>query len=90
MKEREGWKALGYESWRECAVAEFQISQSRIYQLLDAARISTNLENKEMPEIHLRELAPLKDQPDVAKEVMDQLLTEKAPKRITAGDVRPA
>ena len=69
LKEREGWKALGYSSWRECAVAEFDYSQSRVYQLLDAAQIerdiSTIVENGETPEGHLRELAPLKDHPTI-------------------------
>ena len=37
LHEREGWRALGYESWRECAAAEFSLTQSRAYQLLDAA-----------------------------------------------------
>jgi hypothetical protein len=43
LQEREGWKALGYESWRACAIAEFGQSQSRVYQLLDAARVERNI-----------------------------------------------
>ncbi len=40
-----GWKVLGYSSWRECATIEFNLKDSRVYQLLDFARIERNLEN---------------------------------------------
>lgn len=43
LKEREGWKALGYTSWRECIQNEFNIGQSRAYQLLSAARVRRNI-----------------------------------------------
>jgi hypothetical protein len=43
LHEKEGWKALGYESWRECVVAEFEQSQSYLYRLLDAAQIEKNI-----------------------------------------------
>ena len=33
------WKALGYLSWRDYATAEFALSQSRVYQLLNQARV---------------------------------------------------
>jgi hypothetical protein len=39
LYERRGWEALGYTSWRACVVSEFEQSQSRLYQLLDAARL---------------------------------------------------
>src|SRR5690349_2366462 len=45
LYEREGWKALGYSSWRECGQAEFKHSQSRVYQLLDAAKVERNISN---------------------------------------------
>jgi hypothetical protein len=38
LYERKGWLALGYNSWRECVVAEFDQSKSHLYRLLDAAR----------------------------------------------------
>src|SRR5688572_16326181 len=62
LKEREGWTALGYRSWRECAQAEFGFGQSRVYQLLAAAEVERNLSTiveTELPESHARELAPL-------------------------------
>jgi hypothetical protein len=45
LYEREGWKALGCNTWRECAVAEFKHSRSRICQLLDAAKVERNVSN---------------------------------------------
>lgn len=43
LYERDGWKALGYANWRDCARAEFPFEQSRAYQLLDAARVERNI-----------------------------------------------
>jgi len=63
LYEGRGWEALGYESWRACAVAEFGQSQARVYQLLQAAeierRVSTKVEIDTIPERHLRPLAVL-------------------------------
>ena len=39
LNEREGWRSLGYASWRECVMAEFDFGQSRAYQLLGFARV---------------------------------------------------
>jgi hypothetical protein len=78
LHELEGWKALGYNSWRECVVAEFEQSQSRLYQLLDAAKvernISTIVENADpIPESHLRPLVDLEptEQAAVYQEAKD-------------------
>lgn len=43
LYEREGWKVLGYNSWRECCMTELDLRQSRIYQLLDFAKVERNL-----------------------------------------------
>jgi len=43
LHEGEGWKTLGYESWRECVTAEFGQSQAYLYRLLDAARIEREI-----------------------------------------------
>lgn len=43
LYEREGWRALGYDSWRECAQAELGFRQSHVYRLLDAARVERNI-----------------------------------------------
>lgn len=62
--EGEAWAALGYGSWRDYATTEFNMSQSRAYQLLDQARVVRSIEaasdstNVELPnEAQARELA---------------------------------
>lgn len=80
LYERQGWKVLGYETFRSCIAAEFNVSESRSYHLLNAARIDQILasdgETAPIPEAHARELAPLIKQPDrvrsVHREVKDQ------------------
>ena len=67
--QREGWKALGYNSWRACVTKEFRGKQAYLYYQLAAAKvernISTLVENAEdvkigsIPERHLRPLASL-------------------------------
>lgn len=69
LHERRGWEALGYASWRDCATAEFGESQTRVYQLLSAAKIEKEISTiveisedspmGEIPESHLRPLAQL-------------------------------
>ena len=61
------------------------------HRIIEAAEITKMLPigNKPANEAQARELAPLKDQPGVAKDVMNQLLQEKGAEKITAGDVRP-
>jgi len=62
LHEKEGWKALGYDSWRECVVAEFEQSQSYLYRLLDAAQVEKNISpigEKPIPESVLRPLTRL-------------------------------
>ena len=81
LYEREGWRSLGYNSWRECVVAEFDQSQSRLYQLLDAAQvernISTIVENSSpIHEAVLRPLAGL--EPDQQREAW-KMATEATP-----------
>jgi hypothetical protein len=61
LKENQGWKALGYDSWRDCAAAEFGKSQSRIYQLLDAAKVERNFQHA--GKINYRAADRLKDLP---------------------------
>lgn len=42
--EGRAWSALGYESWRDYAMAEFGMSQSHAYRLLDQARVIREIE----------------------------------------------
>lgn len=39
LREREGWRALGYATWQACIQAEFHMSERRSYQLLNAHRV---------------------------------------------------
>ncbi len=52
----EGWKALGYDSWKACVEAEFVFSRQYAYALLDAAQVSTTVDSGPLPERHVREL----------------------------------
>ncbi|MFD9948153.1 hypothetical protein ACFWYW_19780 [Nonomuraea sp. NPDC059023] len=44
--EGQAWTALGYGSWRDYAMTEFEMSQSRAYQLLDQARVVKAIEDE--------------------------------------------
>lgn len=90
LYEREGWKALGYASWRECVTAEFEQSQSQLYRQLAAAFvervISPNGEIGTLPESHARPLVSLQ-----ADELLIvwQVIEETAPGgRVTETHVR--
>jgi hypothetical protein len=77
---RQGWKALGYASWRECCQEEFRYGQSRVYQLLEAAQIeeaiSTRVE-KPVPEFTLRQMAPLRNDPSAMQKVWDDAVRDQ-------------
>src|SRR5262245_37821707 len=61
LYERRGWLALGYGSWRECAIAEFGQSQSYLYRLLAAGQVEQRIspigEIGVLPESQLRVLS---------------------------------
>ena len=48
MYNREGWRALGYESWRACVVAEFEFSQSHAYRLLSHGQVVKNIKDSQL------------------------------------------
>lgn len=90
LHEREGWKALGYKSWRECVVAEFGQSQAYLYRQLAAAQteklISPDGEVGQIPEAHLRPLSKL---PQVERAEAWQEAVESAPEgKMTGAHVR--
>lgn len=43
LYEGEGWRALGYASWRECVTAEFGEHRSTLYRQLEAAQVAREL-----------------------------------------------
>jgi hypothetical protein len=72
LHEREGWSAMGYASWRECVVAEFQSSQAYLYRQLEAAqteKVISPIGEKDIPESQLRPLTKLKDNPDQQRDL---------------------
>jgi len=89
LYEGEGWKALGYKSWRECVMVEFKTGQSHIYRMLDAAKTERNIspmgENQEIPERHLRPLSKLP--PAQQKEAWDRAVQTAPQGKVTAKHV---
>jgi hypothetical protein len=73
LYEREGWRALGYASWRACVVAEFERCQSYLYRLLEAAQIEKEISPMGEPgSIAERKLRALKKlEPGQRREVWD-------------------
>lgn len=101
LYEREGWTALGYESWRECVTKEFNSSQSHIYRQLDAAKTELNIspigENQSennictivqkdpIPESQLRPLTRL--EPDQQREAWQKAIDIAPEGKVTAAIV---
>jgi hypothetical protein len=90
LYEREGWKALGYESWRECAVAEFGESKSQLYRELEAAKIERNIspigEIGSIRESHLRPLGKL--EPDQQRKAWEEAVETAPNGKVTAAHVQ--
>lgn len=75
LYERQGWKPLGYKSWRECVTSEFRDKQRYLYYQLEAAKTERNLctmvqTAEKIPERQLRPLISLK--PKEQKEAWDK------------------
>jgi hypothetical protein len=96
--ERDGWEALGYDSWRACATKEFKGKQAYLYYQLAAAKIerniSTTVENATgakigtIPERHLRLLAPLSADQQV--EAYRKAVEAASEGKVTAKDIKKA
>jgi hypothetical protein len=77
LHDGQGWKALGYESWKACVEGEFVFSRQYAYALLEAAvverRLSTMVDSGHLPERHVRELrvAPAERQAEVYREAKE-------------------
>ena len=92
LYEREGWRALRYDSWRACIVAEFEMSERRAYQLLAAHAVDRALcTNVQTPlrESHARELARLPSDDDI-RDVWEEVRAEHADDAPTAAAYREA
>uniref|UniRef100_UPI0036F3075A hypothetical protein n=1 Tax=Trichocoleus desertorum TaxID=1481672 RepID=UPI0036F3075A len=90
LHEREGWKALGYNSWRECVMAEFGESKSQLYRELEAAKIERNIspigEIGQIRESHLRPLAKL--EPEQQREAWEEAVETAPNGKVTAAHVQ--
>jgi hypothetical protein len=72
--ERRAWEVLGYETWEEYVRAEFNMSRSRSYQLLDQGRVVREIEAAASTDVDISEAdaRDLKsDLADVVDEVRD-------------------
>lgn len=92
--EREGWKALGYASFREGAQAEFGYRQSYVYELRASAEIERNLLEAglssalESP-IPQRQLHPLMSlSPDLQREVWREAVNTAPNGKVTGPHVQ--
>jgi hypothetical protein len=92
---RRAWTALGYPTFEAYVQAEFSMSRSRAYQLLDQARVVQQISEAastdvDIPEAVARDLKPVL--PKVVERVRAQVAAaapEEAP-TITAGVIREA
>lgn len=80
MRDRKGWKALGYASFVEYGEKELSLGTARIYQLADAGEISLQLgfsKNLEKQPIESH-LVPLKSVPEDERKAIWEEATRKA------------
>lgn len=71
---REGWAALGFNSWRDWATQRFAQSQSNVYRLLNAAQIEhllTGTAEGVIPPAQLRPLNRFKNDPEKVRTAWD-------------------
>lgn len=74
LERRRGWEALGYSSFRECAMAEFGKSQGYVYKLLHAASVDENLATDKIYPLDKSEIASI---PTSHKEELHKLLPDQ-------------
>jgi hypothetical protein len=98
LYEREGWRALGYDSWTDCARKEFKDSERHVFRLLDAAKSEKELRTilgftdqlvskpDPIPESHLRMLTGL--EPEQRKRVYQESLETAPNGELTAAHIR--
>jgi len=91
------WSALGYGSWRDYAMTELGVSQSRAYQLLDTAKVIREIEtaagSSNMLELTQREVDAIKPHlTEVAEAVREAVADVPEPERpaVAAATVRDA
>jgi len=94
LYEGEGWKVLGYATWRECAQEEFGFKQSHAYRLLEFAEVTRNIEFSPMGEKQImptaeRQIRPLTQLEPEEQAAAWQQAVETAPNgKVTAAHVQ--
>ena len=100
LRDREGWRALGYATWQDCLRREFNMSRQRAHQLISAHVVervlaalppgpaSNAFDAGVLKERHRAELAPLVDEPERIDAVVGRAAGKRAGKTIRAEDVR--
>lgn len=101
--ERQAWRALGYDSWKEYAEHELQISRSYAYRQLDLGRVTLALASAVMvndaspngdtaippiTEIAAREIKPLL--PEVTEEIRERVAAGESPEQVVPDVVTAA
>jgi len=92
LYDREGWTALGYQSWRECVTGEFKQSENYLYRQLEVAQVEKNIlpmgkTSDQIPERQLRPLVSLRDNPAVQREAWQMAVSTAPDGKITAAHV---
>ncbi|MDD5273894.1 MAG: hypothetical protein PHU14_14410, partial [Methylovulum sp.] len=90
IRDRNGWKVLGFESFVDYGEKEWGYSQAYIYRLASAAEIEATLNSPlgELPETYLRPLASIPA--DERQQVFDAAIAnvEKSGKKLTANFIK--
>ncbi len=89
MRDRKGWKVLGYSSWEDYGEKEWGYGQQYLDRLATASRIEsiiTPIGVKQIPESQLRPLTQVPD--DIKKQIWDQVNEEN--KAVTAKVIEEA
>lgn len=101
LRERQGWKALGYTTWQDCVRDEFDHSPSYAHRLINAHIVNGILATMvpaktlpmgnvpTLPERHARELVPLVKEPEALVAVAAKVIAEKG-EGATAADFHDA
>ena len=77
MRDRKGWKALGYSSWEDYADTEWGYSKRYLNQIAQAGYIQNVLgsnSSQSIPESQLRPLTSVPD--DIKKQIWDEVNEE--------------
>lgn len=74
----EGWRALGYQSWEECVVAEFDFSTFHAYKLVRCAEVDEDLSSMVASPIGVMQAIVLSHVPRERRAEVYALALEKA------------